>query len=90
MYILDETVYTPEKQLAVDESLMMWKDRLLFRQYIPMKRARFGIKFFCLCEKVTHTVFAYTLGRIILQLHMISFYLKKYAGLRKRKKSPYT
>lgn len=45
-----QTVYQPEKDIAVDESLLMWKGRLLFRQYIPMKRARFGIKLFCLCE----------------------------------------
>ena len=28
----------------------MWKGRLQFRQYIPLKRARFEIKLFCLAE----------------------------------------
>ncbi|KAJ8364921.1 hypothetical protein SKAU_G00137520 [Synaphobranchus kaupii] len=39
--------------LCVDESLMLWKGRLGFRQYIPSKRHRFGIKFFVLCDVVT-------------------------------------
>jgi len=45
-----QTVYTPGPSVAIDESLVMWKGRLHFRQYIPLKRARFGIKLFCLAE----------------------------------------
>ena len=45
-----EEVYTPGKCIAVDESLMLWKGRLFFRQYIPLKRSRFGIKVYQLCE----------------------------------------
>ena len=45
-----QTVYTPGPSLAVDESLLLWKGRVVFRQYLPLKRARFGIKLFCLCE----------------------------------------
>jgi hypothetical protein len=44
------SVYTPECNVSVDESLMMWKGRLLWKVYIPSKRARFGIKSFELCE----------------------------------------
>ncbi len=50
-----QLAYVPEKQLAVDESLLLWKGRLLFRQYIPLKRARFGIKLFCACAKSGYT-----------------------------------
>ena len=39
-----KTTYTPEKNIPIDE----WKGRLLFKQYIPLKR--FGIKMFSLCE----------------------------------------
>ena len=46
-----QIAYTPTRNVAVDESLVLWKGRLLFRQYIPMKRARFGIKIYCLCEE---------------------------------------
>ncbi|KAJ8375926.1 hypothetical protein SKAU_G00065060 [Synaphobranchus kaupii] len=45
--------FIPYKDLCVDESLMLWKGRLGFSQYIPSKRHRFGIKFFVLCDVVT-------------------------------------
>lgn len=32
---------------------MKWKGRLAFRQFIPSKRHRFGIKFFVLCDVLT-------------------------------------
>ncbi|XP_065185884.1 piggyBac transposable element-derived protein 4-like [Sycon ciliatum] len=47
---LFETVYTPSKQISIDEELVAWRGRLQFRQYIPSKRARFGVKIFALCE----------------------------------------
>ena len=40
------TVYYPPEDIAVDESLVLFRGRLLFRQYIKTKRATFGIKFF--------------------------------------------
>lgn len=40
----------PFQNLSIDESLMLWKGRLSFRQYIPSKRHRFGIKMFILCD----------------------------------------
>ena len=50
-----QNIYVPEGDISIDESLLLWKGRLLFRQYIPMKRARFGIKVFCLCETSGYT-----------------------------------
>nr|BAF82022.1 piggyBac transposase Uribo2 [Xenopus tropicalis]BAF82023.1 piggyBac transposase Uribo2 [Xenopus tropicalis]BAF82024.1 piggyBac transposase Uribo2 [Xenopus tropicalis]BAF82025.1 piggyBac transposase Uribo2 [Xenopus tropicalis] len=43
-------VYTPCQNICIDESLLLFKGRLQFRQYIPSKRARYGIKFYKLCE----------------------------------------
>jgi len=43
-------VYTPGRDLCVDESLLLFKGRLAFKQFIKTKRARFGIKFFELCS----------------------------------------
>ena len=43
-------VYKPERDVAVDESLLLWKGRLSWKQYIPSKRARFGMKSFDICE----------------------------------------
>ena len=43
------TVYSPGKCLSMDESLVLFKGRLSFKQYISSKRARFGIKLYQLC-----------------------------------------
>ena len=47
-YLMDKfkNEYTPDKRIAIDEELLLWKGRLGFKQYIPDKRARFGIKMF--------------------------------------------
>jgi len=44
------TVYVPNENITVDESLMLFKGRLAMKQYIPLKRARFGLKLYELCE----------------------------------------
>ena len=41
--------YVPEKNLALDESMLLWRGRLSFRQYIKTKKHRYGIKFYELC-----------------------------------------
>lgn len=46
-------IYTPERELSIDESLMLWKGRLSWKQYIKIKRARFGIKTFVLTEALS-------------------------------------
>ncbi|GFY66423.1 piggyBac transposable element-derived protein 4 [Trichonephila inaurata madagascariensis] len=45
-----KSVYVPKPYTSVDESLIAYKGRLSWKQYIPQKRARFGIKLFQLCE----------------------------------------
>ncbi|XP_035216381.1 piggyBac transposable element-derived protein 4-like [Stegodyphus dumicola] len=45
-----KTVYIPEKDISIDESLIAYKGLLGWKQFIPSKRARFGIKLFQLCE----------------------------------------
>jgi len=48
-----QSTYTPQRDLSIDESMMAYKGRLGWVQYIPSKRARFGVKFFTLCESQT-------------------------------------
>ena len=36
--------YNPSEHLAVDEVIVKFKGRVIFRQYIPKKRKRFGVK----------------------------------------------
>ncbi|XP_064641940.1 piggyBac transposable element-derived protein 4-like [Lineus longissimus] len=43
------TVYSPSQELSIDESLLLWKGRLNFKQFIRTKRSRYGVKFFELC-----------------------------------------
>ncbi|KAK2578546.1 hypothetical protein KPH14_012575 [Odynerus spinipes] len=43
--------YTPaEYSISLDESLMKYTGRMSNKQYNPSKRARFGVKFYKLCE----------------------------------------
>ena len=51
------SIYVPGENICVDESLMLWKGRLGFRQYIKSKRARFGIKSYEICESLTGYVY---------------------------------
>lgn len=46
-------VYVMEEDIAIDESLMKFKGRMSCKQFNPSKRARFGIKFYKLCESVS-------------------------------------
>jgi hypothetical protein len=45
--------YLPRRNIAVDETLVLYKGRLRFRQYMPNKRAKFGIKVHCASESQT-------------------------------------
>lgn len=46
-------VYVMEENIAIDESLMKFKGRMSCKQFNPLKRARFGIKFYKLCESAS-------------------------------------
>jgi len=56
--------YNPSEHLAVDEVIVKFKGRVIFRQYIPKKRKCFGIKIYKLCNEsgYTHDMRVY-LGR---------------------------
>ncbi|XP_046677521.1 piggyBac transposable element-derived protein 4-like [Homalodisca vitripennis] len=47
--------YTPGNKICVDESMIAWKGRLVFRQYNPRKRHRYGIKLYKLCASKENT-----------------------------------
>ncbi|XP_047115702.1 piggyBac transposable element-derived protein 4-like [Schistocerca piceifrons] len=44
------SVYMPERNITIDESLLLWRGWLGWKQYIPSKHSRFGIKLYELCE----------------------------------------
>lgn len=41
-------VYYPGRDLSIDESMILWRGRLSFRQYIKNKRNKYGIKMYML------------------------------------------
>ena len=43
-------IYVPDKDLSLDVWMMLWRGRLIFRQYIKNKRHKYGVKFYELCE----------------------------------------
>lgn len=43
-------LYYPGKNLSLDESMVLWRGRLLFRQYIANKRHKYGLKLYMLTE----------------------------------------
>ena len=51
-----KSVYSPGKKLVVDESLVPFKGRIIFRQYIPVKSHKYGIKLYKLCTVNGYTV----------------------------------
>ena len=42
--------FSPFQDLVIDESMVLFKGRLIFKQYIKTKRHRFGIKLYVLCD----------------------------------------
>lgn len=54
------STYYPSKNIAIDESLILWKGRLSFRQYIKGKKHRYGVKLYVLAD----------MHGIILKIHV--------------------
>jgi hypothetical protein len=49
--------YNPLENLAVDEVIVKFQGRVIFRQYIPKKRKRYGIKIYKLCDESGYTYY---------------------------------
>ncbi|EPB78763.1 hypothetical protein ANCCEY_02153 [Ancylostoma ceylanicum] len=47
--------FRPGREVCIDESLVPFRGRIAFRQYIPGKRHRYGIKLFKLCTEGGYT-----------------------------------
>ena len=52
-------IYSPDRDLAIDESCCPWNGRLRFKVYNPRKPARFHIKLFQMCESVSGYISAF-------------------------------
>jgi hypothetical protein len=47
--------YNPSEHLAIDEVIVLFNGRVAFKQYIPKKHKRFGIKIYKLCDMTGYT-----------------------------------
>ena len=47
--------YNRSEYLAVDEVIVKFKGRIVFKKYIPKKPKHFGIKMFKLCDSTRYT-----------------------------------
>ena len=56
-------LYNPSEHLAVDDVIVKFKRRVIFRQYIPKKRKSFSIKIYKLCDESGYTYNRVYLGR---------------------------
>jgi len=45
--------FIPYEYVTVDETLVSFRGRCSFKQYMPSKPAKYGIKFWCLCDAKT-------------------------------------
>ena len=60
--------YNPSEHLAVDEVIVKFKGRVVFKQYILKKRKCFGIKMFKLCVSTGYT---YTVRQLYNETEVI-------------------
>ena len=49
--------YGPTKHFAVIEIIVSFKGRVIFKQYIPKKHKKFGIKHYKLCDSRGYTYY---------------------------------
>ncbi|XP_015189681.1 PREDICTED: piggyBac transposable element-derived protein 4-like [Polistes dominula] len=50
-----QKVFSPGKDIIVDETMVPWRGRLVFRQYIQTKSHKYGVKLFKLCSTKGYT-----------------------------------
>lgn len=50
-----KSCYEPRSNLVIDEVIVTFKGRVVFRQYIPKKHKRWGIKVYKLCDESAYT-----------------------------------
>lgn len=55
-----QSVLLPGREIIIDESMIPWRGRLIFKQYIPNKTHKYGVKLYKLC-----TLDGYTLNIIV-------------------------
>lgn len=50
-----KNVLIPDQSLVIDESMVPWRGRLLFKQYLPGKSHKYGVKIYKVCSTTGYT-----------------------------------
>ena len=50
-----QSIYIPGSVISIDETMVPWKGRLLFKQYIPGKAHKYGVKIYKLAATNGYT-----------------------------------
>jgi hypothetical protein len=83
-----KSVYSPGEKLVVNESLVPFRGRIFFRQYIPGKSHKYGIKLYKLCTVNGYTcnfeVYTGNLSNVPEHNHLESIVLKLVKPLLKK------
>ena len=53
MKTASQSFFQPTQKISVDERMIKSKGRVSFKQYMPKKPAKWGIKLFALCDSAT-------------------------------------
>ena len=48
-----KSAYTPERDISIDEAMLLWRGRLSFRVYNPAKPIKYGVKSYALADSPT-------------------------------------
>lgn len=62
-------LYTPHQNVAIDESLMLWKGRLSFKQFMPLNSSKFGFKTYESCESMSRDLWTFII--LYMYIHML-------------------
>ncbi|XP_041455728.1 piggyBac transposable element-derived protein 4-like [Lytechinus variegatus] len=68
-------MFVPGQSLSVDEAMIKFNGRLSWKQYMPPKPTKWGIKLWCLCDSVTGYCLAFQVytGRAVNQQEVQTF-----------------
>lgn len=89
-----KTVLKPGKEIVIDETMIPWRGRLRFRQYVPGKRHKYGIKMYKLCVPGGYTynleVYAGKNGETIKVGHSHDVVMRLMDGMLDKRRILYT
>ena len=50
-----KSIYVPGSFISIDQTMVPWNGRVLFKQYVPGKADKYGVKIYKLLAIIEHT-----------------------------------